>query len=262
MLIVLSPSKTIDTTNKATTKLSSQACFIKETAKIASSLKKLSTEELSKLMNISPKLAQLNYERIQLWNKFHSINNSKQAILSFKGEVYSGLNANSFSDDALSFAQEHLIILSGFYGLLRPLDLIQPYRLEISTKLEVSDKKNLYKLWTDLITSELNRIMSKSKDKTIINLASNEYFKAIDLKKLKANIITPVFKEYKHMDGVEKNGNYKIISIYAKKARGLMSNFIVNNQIENVDELKLFDHEGYYYNDVLSKQNEIVFTRG
>ena len=254
MLIILSPSKTIDTSTVSTS-LYSQPCFINESSKLVSVIKKLNTSELSKLMSVSSKLSQLNYDRFQLWNKSHSLANSKQAILSFKGEVYTGLNASSFSDDVLLYSQEHLIILSGLYGMLRPLDLIQPYRLEISTKLSMPASKDLYTFWQDKITNELNNILNSTNNSTLINLASNEYFKAIDLKNLNANIITPIFKD-------QKNGSYKIISIYAKKARGLMTQFILTNKIENVDDLKHFDEEGYFYNDLLSNVNQFVFTRG
>ncbi len=255
MLIILSPSKTIDTTSKVSSTLYSQPCFLKESSEIVSAIKKLNTSKLSKLMSVSPKLSQLNYDRYQLWNKSHTLSNSKQAIHSFKGEVYTGLNASSFSDDVLSYSQEHLIILSGLYGALRPLDLIQPYRLEISTKLSTPDSKDLYTFWQDKITNELNNILNSTNNSTLINLASNEYFKAIDLNNLNADIITPIFKD-------QKNGSYKIISIYAKKARGLMTRFILNNKIENIDDLKHFDNEGYFYNDLLSNSSQFVFTRG
>ena len=255
MLIILSPSKTIDTTSKVSSPLYSEPCFIKEGSELVSVIKELNTCVLSKLMSVSSKLSQLNYDRYQMWNKSHNLTNSKQAILSFKGEVYTGLNASSFSDDILSYSQEHLIILSGLYGILRPLDLIQPYRLEISTKISMPGSKDLYTFWQDRITNELNNILLSTNNNTLINLASNEYFKAIDLKNLTANIVTPVFKD-------KKNGSYKIISIYAKKARGLMTQFILTNKIDNIDDLKHFEDEGYFYSDNLSKDDQLVFTRG
>ncbi len=206
-------------------------------------------------MNISPKLAQLNYDRFQFWNKNHDISNSKQAIFSFKGEVFTGLDAASFSDDDLIYSQAHLIILSGLYGALCPLDLIQPYRLEISTKLSIGNSADLYSFWQSHIIRSINIELEEQANNTIINLASLEYFKVIVLSKLKANVITPVFKDF-------KNGNYKIISIYAKKARGLMTQYIIKNKIEKVEELKLFEQGGYFYNDNLSNTKELIFTRG
>ncbi len=253
MLIILSPSKTIDTGNTTLNKYS-QPHYIEESSKIISSLKKYSTQELAKLMSISPKLSQLNYDRFQHWNKDHNLSNSKQAILSFKGEVFTGLNAASFSDEDHSYSQTHLIILSGLYGALRPLDLIQPYRLEISTKLSVGTSADLYSYWRSHIIRCINNELKEHANKTVINLASLEYFKAIDLLNLKADVITPVFKDF-------KDGKYKIISIYAKKARGLMTQYIIKNNIEKVEELKLFEQGGYFYNDKLSNAKELIFSR-
>ena len=255
MLILLSPSKTIDTTTKVSNCVFTQPSFISDSSNIVSVVKKLSVNELSKLMSISPKLSQLNYDRFQFWNSTHSKTNSKQALLSFKGEVFTGLDADSFSEEELQYAQNHLIILSGLYGMLHPLDLIQPYRLEISTKLSIGNSKNLYAFWKDKITNKLKYILANQNIPTIVNLASNEYYKVIDITKLNTNIVTPVFKEY-------KNGSYKIVTIYAKKARGLMTNYILKNRIEEIDDLKFFDREGYYFNEPLSDQNQLVFTRG
>jgi cytoplasmic iron level regulating protein YaaA (DUF328/UPF0246 family) len=255
MLILLSPSKTIDTKTQVVINNFTLPHFINDGSKIVSVVKKLSVPELSTLMKISPKLSQLNFDRFQYWNTDHKLSNSKQALLSFKGEVFTGIDADSFSIDDLEYSQNHLIILSGIYGMLRPLDLIQPYRLEISTKLAINTSKNLYAYWQDKITSEIKQILITHNNPTIINLASNEYFKVIDAKKLNANIITPVFKEY-------KNGNYKIVTIYAKKARGLMTSYILKNKIDNIDDIKFFDKDGYYYNDLMSDANQLVFTRG
>lgn len=254
MLILLSPSKTIDTGHDSF-QMNTQPLFIKESSKLVNKIKKLNTGELSKLMSISPKLAQQTYDRFQFWNKEHNSQNSKQAILSFKGEVYNGLAAASFSEKDLSYSQEHLIILSGLYGVLRSLDLIQPYRLEIATKLSVQEHKDLYSYWGNKITNEINRVLEETSNEILVNLASIEYFKSIDTTKLKSKIITPVFKD-------NKNGAYKIISIYAKKARGLMSNYIIRNKINSIEELLLFDEEGYYYNEEHSKANELAFIRG
>ena len=255
MLLLLSPSKTIDTSHTTSSSSSSIPRFISEAELIVDELRKLNTNYLAKLMKISPKLSELNYDRYQHWNKDHNLSNSKQAILSFKGEVFTGLDAASFSDEDLSYSQAHLIILSGLYGTLRPLDLIQPYRLEISTKLSVGASSDLYSYWRSQIIRSINNELKEHSNKTIINLASLEYFKAIDQQKLKANVITPVFKDF-------KDGNYKIISIYAKKARGLMTQYIIKNKIDNVEELKLFEQGGYFYNENLSNTKELIFTRG
>jgi len=254
MLIILSPSKTIDTTTASNFQTFSLPHYINESKILVNTIKKLNTTQLSKLMSISPKLAQQTYDRFQFWNKSHELFNSKQAILSFKGEVYTGLESNSFSEEDLFYSQEHLIILSGLYGVLRPLDLIQPYRLEIATKLSIKDYKDLYSFWENKITKQINRILKATNNTAIINLASNEYFKSINVKKLKVNIITPIFKD-------EKNGAYKIVSIYAKKARGQMSQYIIKNTIDNIDELKHFNKDGYYYNAPLSNITDLVFTR-
>jgi len=255
MLIILSPSKTINTNNTISTSTFTQPYFINRSAKIVSKIKKLIPSDLSNLMNISPKLSQLNFDRFQHWNSIHNLSNSKQALLSFKGEVFNGLDVNTFSEEDLLYSQDHLFILSGLYGVLRPLDLIQPYRLEISTKIEIEKLANLYAYWQNIITQELNKSIASKKTNILINLASNEYFKVIDKKKLHANIITPVFKE-------NKNGKYKIVTIYAKKARGLMTNYILRNKIEKAENLKFFDEEGYYYNEPLSDDKQFVFTRG
>jgi len=255
MLIILSPSKTIKATTHTCVDTFTTSKFISESEKIVSEIKKLNTSQLSNLMNISPQLSQLNFERYQYWNNSHNLINSKQALLSFKGEVFTGIDVKSFSNHDFLYAQNHLVILSGLYGILQPLDLIQPYRLEISTKIKISNTKNLYAFWKDKITEHVNYIVKKNNTSTIINLASNEYFKVVNTKKLNANIITPVFKEY-------KNGNYKVVTIYAKKARGLMTNYIIKNQINKPNDIKFFDKDGYYYNELLSNDNQLVFTRG
>lgn len=254
MLIILSPSKTIDTNTTSNFKTFSLPHYINESKILVDTIKKLNTSQLSKLMSISPKLAQQTFDRFQFWNKSHVLSNSKQAILSFKGEVYTGLESTSFSEEDLLYSQEHLIIISGLYGILQPLDLLQPYRLEIATKLSIRDYTDLYSFWEVKITKQINRILKATNNSTIINLASNEYFKSINVKKLNANIITPIFKD-------DKNGTYKIVSIYAKKARGQMSRYIVKNTIDNIDELKLFNEDGYYYNADLSNSANLIFTR-
>ncbi len=255
MIVILSPSKTINQSNIKSISDSSIPVFINKGEKLVKKIKKFNPEKIISLMSVSNNLAEQTYDKFQFWNKDHTINNSKQAILSFKGEVYTGLDANSLSDKELHFAQEHLIILSGIYGMLRPLDLIQPYRLEMATKLSIEKHNNLYSYWTTVITNELKGTINNSSGNTLINLASNEYSKVIQLKKLEIRIVTPVFKE-------NKNGIYKVVSVYAKKARGLMTRYIIKNSIDNPEEIKLFNEDGYYFNNKLSNENEYAFTRG
>ena len=253
MLILISPAKTLKTDVSALNN-SSIPELINTSDKIASRLKKLKPQKLGDLMGISAKLAQLNYERYQSWKVPYNNNNALTAIFAFRGEVYNGLDIDSFTQEELAYTNDHLRILSGLYGLLKPLDAILPYRLEMGTNLKIGRKNNLYEFWEDKITLLINKQLIQLKEETIVNLASNEYFKVINTKKLKANIITPVFME-------EKNGKYKVISIYAKKARGLMSAFILKNRIQIAEELKHFNADGYNYNDELSDKAKIVFTR-
>lgn len=255
MITIISPSKTINQSTGLTFEKSNTPIYIEEASKLTKLIKQMSISELASLMVISDKLSEATFDKYQYWTSLHNISNSKQAILSFKGEVYTGLDADSFSEDELLFADEHLIILSGLYGVLKSLDLIQPYRLEMATKIKYRKYKNLYSLWSDKITLELNNKFENSNNPILINLASNEYFKSINTKKLVARIITPSFKE-------NKNGNYKIVAMYAKKARGLMARYIIKNKVENIEEIKLFNEEGYYFNNYLSKGNDLVFTRG
>ena len=217
-------------------------------------LKKKKPAQLAKLMDISPKLAELNFQRFQAWNPVFTPENSWQSVLMFNGDVYQGLKAETFTASDFEIAQQKLRILSGVYGLLKPLDLIQPYRLEMGTNLSVARKKNLYDFWKTKITAKLNDELSLNDHKLLINLASNEYFSAIDTKKLKARIITPSFKE-------NKDSKYQMVSFFAKRARGLMSRFIIQNNISDPEELKAFDSEGYYFNNQLSGENDWVFTR-
>lgn len=253
MLIVISPAKTLDTSSEIKTTISSEPQFLNQTEKIVTVLKKKNAKAISKLMGISPNLGQLNYERFQQWNGINA-DSKRQAIFMFNGDVYEGLKIQEFSDEDILYTQEHLRILSGLYGLLKPLDIIQPYRLEMGTKITVNRKKNLYEFWEKQLTDTLNAALSAQGDDVLINLASNEYFSAIDKTKLKATVITPVFKDF-------NNREYKIISFFAKKARGMMSRFILKNKINNVEGLQLFEEEGYIFNKKLSKNNQPVFTR-
>ena len=196
-----------------------------------------------------------NYERFQEWKLPFNEQNAKQAIAVFKGDVYVGLDINQFNQDDLMFAQDHLRVLSGLHGLLRPLDLIQPYRLEMGTKLKFRRKNNLYEFWGDVITESVQATLDGQEDNILVNLASDEYFKSINKKKLKARIVTPIFKDF-------KNGEYKFLSFFGKKARGMMTRYILLNRINKVDDLKLFEEDGYFYNENLSTTDEFVFTRG
>jgi len=254
MIIVISPAKSLYEQPPVQFEKYSEAFFLPEAAKIVSVMKKKKPAQLSKLMDISPKLAELNYQRFQVWTLPFSPENSWQAGLMFNGDVYHGLRAETFSEEEFETAQQNLRILSGVYGLLKPLDLIQPYRLEMGTNVSVARKKNLYEFWKPRITTKLNHELEDSGQKVLVNLASNEYFSAIDTKKIKARIITPAFKE-------QKEGGYQMISFFAKRARGLMSRFIIQNKISDPEEIKAFDLEGYYYNNQLSKGDNWVFTR-
>jgi len=254
MLIIISPAKSLDFENNSNTEQFSEAPFLKESQTLIKQLRKLSTSEIADFMSISPKLAQLNFERFINWQLPFDLDNAKQALLAFKGDVYTGLDAYTLSEKELQTAQNDLRILSGLYGVLRPLDLIQAYRLEMGKKLQTSKGNSLYEFWGDKITKEINKTLLDKDDKYLINLASNEYFKSIDKKKIKAEIITPVFKDL-------KNDQYKVISFFAKKARGLMTRFIIQNQITDPEHLKAFDCDGYVYNHHLSNSKELVFTR-
>lgn len=253
MKIVISPAKSLNIDASASTSKSTQPIFTKEASVINKKLRSFSAKELGKLQSISPKLAQLNFERNQLWTETPSAECTKQAILAFSGDVYQGMQAENFTNKQLDIAQEKIWILSGQYGMLRPLDLIQAYRLEMGTKLPIAGKKDLYQFWTEKVTDQLKSELTESGN-VLINLASNEYFKVLDKKKLDAEIITPTFKDL-------KNGQYKMISIYAKKARGMMCRFVVENKISDPEEMKAFDLDGYYFNPGLSKGNDWVFTR-
>ncbi len=254
MQIVISPAKSLDFETPVAIQETSDYRFTKESQRIVSTLKKYSSENLVPLMNISTKLADLNYTRYQNWHYPFNKDEGKQALFAFKGEVYVGIDAYTLNDNEIKEAQNKLRILSGLYGLLRPLDLILPYRLEMGTRLTVGKNKNLYEYWGNKITHALNKDMQENNHSCLINLASNEYFKSIRNNELKFPIISPEFKD-------SKNGEYKVISFYAKKARGLMTRFIIENAINTPEELKAFDYEGYYYNNQLSTEQKPVFTR-
>ncbi len=254
MLMVISPAKTLDFETPAKTKVSTQPDFLDQSQQLIDELRELSPSDISGLMGISEKLGDLNFDRFLNWHTPFDADNAKQAVLAFKGDVYTGLDAESFNSKEFKFAQKHLRILSGLYGLLRPLDYIQPYRLEMGTKFANEGGDNLYQFWGEQITDAMNAQLKKSKSDVLLNLASNEYFKSIQQKSINADIITPVFKDL-------KNGKYKIISFYAKKARGLMSAYVIKNQLTDVEDIKQFDTDGYRYNASMSSAREWVFTR-
>ncbi len=254
MLFVVSPAKYLDYDTPTPVKKHTKAPLLKEAEQLIPQLKNMAPQGLSKLMGISDKLAILNYDRYQQWSLPFTAHNARQAAFAFKGDVYLGLDAYSMDEADFAFAQQHMRILSGLYGLLKPLDLIQPYRLEMGTKLKNERGKDLYEFWGDKITFEINKQLKKNKSEALINLASNEYFKAVKLKRLNVDVITPVFKDW-------KNGEYKMISFFAKKARGLMSAYIIKNRIETPEQIKTFDWEGYGFNKAMSESNKWVFTR-
>lgn len=255
MIILLSPAKRLDYKIQVDVPQYSTPGFIDESAKLMNSLKKLSANKIKNLMNINNDLASLNYDRFQNWAPDFNLEVAKPAIMAFKGDAYLGLDAPSYSNEDLDFAQSNLRILSGLHGILKPLDLIRPYRLEMGTKIKIGRAKNLYEFWQGKIYRTLADEPAFKKDKIIINLASAEYFKAVDTQKMGAKVITPTFKEH-------KDNGYLPVHVFLKKARGLMTSYIIKNRIHQVEDIKLFDWEGYLYNDLLSKENEWVFTRG
>lgn len=254
MLAVISPAKTLDFETPSLAKSSSSPEFLNHAQKLIKKLRSLPESELSCLMSISPKLAALNEQRYKDWCLPFTKSNAKQAILAFKGDVYTGFNFEEYNEKDFAYAQNHLRILSGLYGLLRPLDLIQPYRLEMGTKLVTPEAKDLYAFWSSKLTSALNGAIRKSGNQTLINLASNEYYNVIDKQSLKGSVITPVFKD-------KKKDEFKVISFFAKKARGAMSDYIVRNRVSDPDGLKEFKGLGYRFNKKLTRDDNWVFTR-
>jgi cytoplasmic iron level regulating protein YaaA (DUF328/UPF0246 family) len=254
MMIVISPAKTLDFESEKRNLQGTQPLFQDEASKVAAIMRKQSEKKLSALMDISKELAHLNYIRYQQWGAQTDDTSKRHALLAFKGEVYIGLQAETFTDEQMAYAQDHLRILSGLYGLLRPLDLIEAYRLEMGTKIKIGRKNDLYQFWLDKITKQLKEEMKQTGDSVLINLASNEYFKSINVKKLGVNIISPQFKE-------EKNGELKMISFFAKKARGMMSRFILTNNISDPEHLTAFSEDGYRYEPSLSTPEKPLFVR-
>ena len=255
MLMVISPAKTLDFDSPLATTRNSQPRFLDQSQQLINELQKLAPHDISNLMSVSDKIGTLNFDRFQAWQQPFDQDNARAAVLAFKGDVYTGMQAESFNAGDFTFAQKHLRMLSGLYGLLRPLDLIQAYRLEMGTKLSNEKGKNLYAFWDEKITEKINTQLTDMSSDTLINLASNEYFKVVKPKLLEARIITPVFKDF-------KNGQYKVISFFAKKARGKMASYIIKNRLTKAADLKGFNDNGYTFNERLSEGDQWVFTKG
>ena len=254
MLLLISPAKTLDFDSKAQTSTFTQCQFLQDSQLLINDLRQLDNSDVSALMKISAQLGELNSKRFKHWQLPFTLENAKQALLAFKGDVYTGLAAEEFSSKDLQFAQQHLRILSGLYGLLRPLDLIQAYRLEMGTKFSNPRGKNLYNFWDNTLTEAINQRLNQETDGVVLNLASNEYFKAVKTKNLQGKVITPVFKDL-------KNGQYKIISFYAKKARGMMAAYVIKNRLTDAKQIKHFDTAGYEFQASLASDVDWVFTR-
>lgn len=254
MLIVLSPAKKLDEESTFPNCTPTLPDHLEQSEKLVKSLRRYSANKLAELMNLSPALSELNRNRYQNWSLPFSNENARPALFTFNGDVYSGMEPETFHARDLKFAQSHLRILSGLYGVLRPLDLMQPYRLEMGTALKIDRKQNLYEFWGDLITESLNSAMEEAGSDILINLASNEYFKSVLPKSLNASIVTPVFKE-------EKEGKLRTLGMFAKRARGMMTAYLIKNKVRELDELKQFDAAGYTFNEELSQESQIVFSR-
>ena len=254
MLTVISPAKTLDFETPALTDEFTQPSHLRQSRQLIKRMREFSAEELSSLMGVSSNIANLNADRFKQWKTPFKPENARQAIFAFKGDVYIGLDAYSMNESNIHFAQKHLRMLSGLYGLLRPLDLMQPYRLEMGTRLQTGQGENLYQFWNGQITAAVNKELKSMDSPTLINLASNEYFKSIKAKAIKGEIITPVFKEF-------HKGKYQIISFFAKKARGLTSRYIMDHELTDAEPIKGFNSEGYTFNEALSHGNDWVFSR-
>ncbi|NIE94976.1 peroxide stress protein YaaA [Acinetobacter sp. C26M] len=254
MLALISPAKTLDYTTALPTDTHTQPRLLAQSQQLIDVCRKLSATEIASLMTVSEKIANLNVERFRDWNADFDFSNARQALFAFKGDVYTGLDAYHLKDQDIDFAQQHLRMLSGLYGLLRPLDLMMPYRLEMGTKLKNTRGHNLYEFWGSIITDQINQDLAEIDAKVLVNLASDEYYKSVNEKKIQAEIVKPVFLD-------QKNGKYKVISFYAKKARGLMARYLIENKLSQVEQLKAFDSEGYYFDAESSSNKELVFKR-
>jgi len=254
MLALISPAKTLDYESALPTDVHTLPRLLEHSQELINVSRKLSAADIANLMSVSEKIAKLNVERFNDWQPELSFSNARQALFAFKGDVYTGLDAYALNDQHIAYAQQHLRMLSGLYGLLRPLDLMMPYRLEMGTKLKNPRGHNLYEFWGDNITQLINADLQQANSELLVNLASDEYYKAVKPGKIKAEIIKPVFLD-------QKNGKYKVISFYAKKARGLMARYIVEHQLNQAEDLKSFNVEGYYFDTESSLQGELVFKR-
>lgn len=254
MLAIISPAKTLDFESTVRNLPVSQPRLTDYSEQLIEICRKLSPQDIASLMSISDKLAGLNAARFAEWTKSHNEKNARAAIFAFKGDVYTGLDVNSLSDEDILFAQTHLRILSGLYGLLQPLDLMQPYRLEMGTKLTTPKGKDLYAFWGNTITQAVQQAIDAQGDDVLVNLASEEYYKSIKPSRLNAQIVKPIFLDY-------KNGKYKTVSFYAKKARGLMCRYMIQNRLTQVEQLKDFDLNGYWFDETASTEKEFVFKR-
>ncbi|EGT3627792.1 peroxide stress protein YaaA [Morganella morganii] len=254
MLILVSPAKTLDFEQPPLTQVYSQPDFLTHSQELIQVCRQLTPSDIATLMKVSDKIAGLNTARFGEWQPDFNLDNAKQAIFAFRGDVYTGFDADSLSEAEIAQTQSQLRILSGLYGLLRPLDLIMPYRLEMGTALSNPKGKNLYEFWGDTLTQAVNEALAESGSDIIVNLASNEYFKAIKPKKLQGQLISPVFK-----DG--KNSQYKVISFFAKRARGMMARYIITNKVNTLAELKAFNLAGYYYSEEQSSPTHPTFLR-
>ena len=254
MIAVISPAKTLDMESPACVETFTQPDFLDDAQELIDTLRGKSPDEVAALMKLSGKLARLNVDRYAAWDRAFTPGNAKQAVLAFRGDVYAGMEAERFGARDFQFAQKHLRILSGLYGLLRPLDLMQAYRLEMGTGLATARGSNLYEFWGDRITRALNRDLRAQRSGVLVNLASQEYFRAVRVADLEAEVVTPVFKD-------EKNGVYKVISFHAKKARGMMSAHMIRNRVKDIEGLKTFDTAGYRFSAGDSDERELVFLR-
>ena len=255
MIAVISPAKKLNFNAQSPIKAFTQCDFLDESKKLVDEAKDYTFDDIMKLMSVSENIANLTVNRFQAWNLPFDKQNAKQAALAFNGDTYTGLEAETFSQDDFNYSQDHLRILSGLYGLLRPLDLIQPYRLEMGTKMNNTKGKNLYEFWGTKISDQLNTDINNHKSKYIENCASDEYFKVIDLSILNVPIIKPIFKDV-------KNGVPKVISFYAKRARGMMSKFIIKNRVQSIDDLHAFNDNGYEFQPAQSENHELLYIRG
>lgn len=254
MLALISPAKTLDYQSTLPTDEHTLPRLLQQSQQLIDVSRKLSASQIASLMSVSEKIANLNVERFRDWDSDFDLSNARQAIFAFKGDVYTGLDAYHLDEKDFKFAQKHLRMLSGLYGLLRPLDLMMPYRLEMGTRLENPRGHNLYEFWGDIITNLINEDLEQAGSNVLVNIASDEYYKSVKESKIKAEIIKPVFLD-------QKNGKYKVISFYAKKARGLMARFMIENQLSSIEDLKSFNTDGYYFDAASSLSGELVFKR-